>query len=111
MACDKLGAYLSDFGSRHGPLNILFIGENKKRGTSQTLMRAELSLKNVSRPTHILEQKFVKLLFAIHHTQPVSGINNPYNRICLFKIISPVGSKRPLASYIPFPTTISINGL
>ena len=51
--------------------------------------------------TDIFLQKAVKLFFAVLHAHAVSRIDDPYKRVGLLEVISPVWPKCPLPADVP----------
>ena len=51
--------------------------------------------------SHLLQQQSFQLLFTIFHSFFICTVNNPYQTICAFKIISPIRSQRLLPTNIP----------
>ena len=43
----------------------------------------------------------MELLFTITHSHTITRVNDPDNRIRLFKVVSPIWSKGALAAHIP----------
>ena len=52
--------------------------------------------------TYLFLEQTVEFLFAVLDAQPIRGINDPDQRIRLFKVISPVRPQRLLAADIPY---------
>ena len=54
------------------------------------------------RLTHFLHEQLVELFFAVCYAQPVGGIDDPDQDVCLFKVVAPVGAEGFLAADVPF---------
>lgn len=59
------------------------------------------AINNSSLTSHLLQQQGFQLLFTIFHSLFICAVNNPYQTICAFKIISPIRSQRLLPSNVP----------
>ena len=51
--------------------------------------------------TYVFEEKTVELFFTVLHAHPVTGVDDPDQRICLFKVVAPVRSQGALTADVP----------
>lgn len=60
--------------------------------------------------THLLQQQSFELDPAIVNALTVCGIDHPYQRVRLLKIVFPVRAKSLLPSYVPFGNLVWLHG-
>ncbi|KGQ12383.1 hypothetical protein BBAD15_g1886 [Beauveria bassiana D1-5] len=100
---------------RHAPVHVSLVGKDEQTSSRQPLQKSSASGLDFSSPhpvnaTYLFLQEPVKLLSAVFDAQPVRRVDDPDQRVRLFKVVSPVRPQRLLPPESPNQSAAAQSG-